>query len=82
MIPPVFTQEKNKLYTLASALALITIAYNIVEGVFSVFFGLEDRSTALFGFGVDSFVEVISGIGIWHMVKRIRNSGSENPDRA
>ena len=81
MIPAGFTQEKNKLYTRASALAFITIAYNIVEGLFSVFFGLEDGSTALFGFGVDSFVEVISGIGIWHMVKRIRNSGSENPDR-
>jgi divalent metal cation (Fe/Co/Zn/Cd) transporter len=36
---------------------------------------------ALFGFGVDSFVEVISGIGIWHMVRRIRISGSENPDQ-
>ena len=36
---------------------------------------------ALFGFGVDSFVEVISGIGIWHMVRRIRNNGKENPDQ-
>jgi divalent metal cation (Fe/Co/Zn/Cd) transporter len=35
----------------------------------------------LFGFGVDSFVEVISGVGIWHMMRRIRNNGKENPDR-
>jgi len=35
---------------------------------------------ALFGFGGDSFVEVVSGIGIWHMVRRIRISGTENPD--
>jgi divalent metal cation (Fe/Co/Zn/Cd) transporter len=62
-------------------LALITIAYNIIEGVVSVFFGLEDGSMALFGFGVDSFVEVISGIGIWHMVRRIRNNGTGNLDR-
>lgn len=47
----------------------------------SVFFGLEDGSMALFGFGVDSFVEVLSGIAIWHMVRRIRNNGNENPDR-
>lgn len=76
-----FDQQYKKLYSFASALALITIAYNIVEGIVSVFFGLEDGSMALFGFGVDSFVEVISGIGIWHMVRRIRNNGKENPDR-
>ena len=29
---------------------------------------------ALFGFGLDSFVEVISGIGIWHMMRRLRAS--------
>lgn len=75
-------QVKNKkLYSIAAALALFTIAYNIIEGAVSVYFGLEDGSMALFGFGVDSFVEVISGFGIWHMVRRIRNSGAENLDR-
>ncbi len=74
--------EKDKqLYSYASALALITIAYNMIEGLVSVSFGLEDESLALFGFGVDSFVEVVSGIGIWHMVRRIRNNGSEHPDK-
>jgi divalent metal cation (Fe/Co/Zn/Cd) transporter len=74
-------QKNEKLYAVASALALITIAYNIVEGVVSVFFGLEDGSMALFGFGVDSFVEVISGIGIWHMIRRIRRNGKGNLDQ-
>lgn len=77
----VFGDRQSKLYSFASALALITIAYNIIEGAVSVYFGLEDGSIALFGFGVDSFVEVISGIGIWHMVRRIRNNGKENPDQ-
>ncbi len=76
-----FAQQNKKLYTYASVLALITIAYNVIEGIVSVFFGLEDGSMALFGFGVDSFVEVVSGIGIWHMVRRIRNHGSENLDQ-
>lgn len=76
-----FVSKNGKLYQWASVLALITIAYNVVEGVVSVFFGLEDGSMALFGFGVDSFVEVVSGIGIWHMVRRIRNNGSENLDQ-
>ena len=68
-------------YKWASVLALITIFYNLVEGLVSVFFGLEDETIALFGFGVDSFVEVISGVGIWHMIRRMRQNGNENPDR-
>lgn len=73
-------QQNSKLYSTAAALALFTIFYNIIEGVVSVSFGIEDGSMSLFGFGVDSFVEVVSGIGIWHMVRRIRNSGAENLD--
>ncbi len=81
MISLGFNQKNDKLYAFASTLALITIAYNIIEGVVSVFFGIEDGSMSLFGFGVDSFVEVVSGVGIWHMVRRIRKNGNENPDR-
>ncbi len=67
-------------YRRANALALITIFYNLIEGVVSVFFGYEDGTVALFGFGVDSFVEVISGIGIWHMILRMKRHDSENHD--
>ncbi len=80
-LPLDLLEKKANLYKWASALALITIFYNILEGVVSVYFGLEDETIALFGFGVDSFVEVISGIGIWHMVRRIRGDGSASPDR-
>ncbi len=77
---PVLRHKNSKLYAQASALALVTILYNIVEGLVSVFFGLEDESMSLFGFGLDSFVEVVSGIGIWHMIRRIRRHDGENPD--
>ena len=73
--------KNSKLYAWASALAVITIFYNIAEGLVSVFFGMEDESMSLFGFGLDSFVEVVSGIGIWHMIRRIRRHGDEDPDR-
>jgi divalent metal cation (Fe/Co/Zn/Cd) transporter len=76
-----FAPDRSRLYRRAYALALITIFYNIAEGLVSVFFGLEGESFALFGFGVDSFVEVISGIGIWHMVRRIRRRETEDADR-
>ena len=63
--------EENKLYKLAYILSIITIVFNLAEGLVSVFFGYEDGTLTLFGFGVDSFVEVISGIGIYAMILRI-----------
>jgi len=68
------TKQMKNLINKAFYLAVFTIVYNLAEGVISVFFGLEDETLALFGFGVDSFVEVISGIGILHMIIRMKNS--------
>lgn len=70
----------QELYRKAALLALITIGYNIVEGVVSVGFGAADETLSLFGFGLDSFVEVISGVGIWHMVRRLRQGEEEKRD--
>lgn len=76
-----YSQSRLKLYKWAFMLALITISYNLVEGLFSVFFGLEDETLALAGFGLDSFVEVISGIGILHMVRRSMRNPDTNSDQ-
>jgi len=64
----------NKLLRTAFILSFITIFYNVIEGIVSIYFGSEDETLALFGFGVDSFVEVISGIGIAHMILRMKYS--------
>ena len=66
----------NKYWSYALWLALFTIFYNLLEGMISVFFGINDETLTLFGFGVDSFIEVMSGIGILAMVLRIR----QNPE--
>ena len=66
----------NKYWQYALWLALITIFYNLLEGLVSVWFGIQDETLTLFGFGIDSFIEVTSGIGILAMVIRIR----QNPD--
>jgi divalent metal cation (Fe/Co/Zn/Cd) transporter len=55
-------------------LAIFTIAYNLLEGLVSVYLGAQDEALTLFGFGIDSFIEVISGLGILTMVLRIRRS--------
>jgi len=70
----------NKLLRTAFILSLITIFYNIMEGLISVYFGAGDETLALFGFGADSFVEVISGIGIAHMIFRMKYSKVQTRD--
>lgn len=67
-------------YKRASHLAIFTIIYNILEGIASVWMGASDETLALFGFGIDSFIEVISAVGVWHMLHRIRSNGGETRD--
>jgi divalent metal cation (Fe/Co/Zn/Cd) transporter len=65
---------EQKLYNTAFQLSLFTILYNIIEGIISILLGIEDETLSLFGFGADSFIEVISGIGIAAMIIRIRRN--------
>jgi divalent metal cation (Fe/Co/Zn/Cd) transporter len=66
--------QEEKLYRQAYNLSLFTIFYNIIEGIVSMIAGYEDSTLTLFGFGVDSFIEVLSGIGIAVMIMRIRRA--------
>jgi divalent metal cation (Fe/Co/Zn/Cd) transporter len=68
--------SEQRLYKKAYYLSLFTIFYNIAEGLVSMILGYNDETLTLFGFGVDSFIEVMSGIGIAIMTVRI----GKNPD--
>ena len=72
------TNSEQNLYQKAWLLSLFTIFYNVIEGLVSLFFGYEDETLALFGFGVDSFIEVMSGIGIAVMILRIKQNPESN----
>ena len=65
-------RDEKRLYDLAYGLGIFTIVYNLAEGMVATFFGFQDETLALFGFGLDSFIEMISGIGIVNMITRIR----------
>ena len=67
------TKEQD-LYNSAYQLSLFTIFYNIIEGLVSMILGYQDETLTLFGFGVDSFIEVISGLAIAVMILRIKNN--------
>ncbi len=73
-------QSTAQLFARARYLALFTIFYNIIEGLVSVWAGAADETLSLFGFGVDSFIEVISAVGVWHMLRRISANGGETRD--
>lgn len=70
--------QPRKLYKTAFLLSLFTIGYNIVEGLVSMILGYSDEILTLFGFGVDSSIEVISGMGIAVMITRIQQN-PKNP---
>jgi divalent metal cation (Fe/Co/Zn/Cd) transporter len=63
---------EGKYYNRVKWLAVFTITYNLAEGIVSVLLGIQDETLALLGFGIDSFVEVISGLGVLQMAIRIR----------
>ena len=68
-------------YGWALRLTAVTIGYNFLEGIVSTLLGFQDETLALLGFGVDSFIEVISAIGVAHMITRIRRFPDVSRDR-
>jgi len=68
------TNSEGRFYRQAYWLSLFTIFYNIIEGIVSMVIGYADETLSLFGFGADSFIEVMSGIGIAIMILRIRQN--------
>lgn len=69
----------TRAHLLARGLRLeyVTVGWNIVEGLIAVGAGIAAGSIALIGFGVDSFVETISG-GV--LVWRLREEAFGNAD--
>ena len=65
-------QMDTSLKRRALLLSYFTVGYNILEGVLSILAGFLAGSIALIGFGLDSFVESLSGCV---MVWRFRKSG-------
>lgn len=68
----------SRLHKKALLLSYFTVGYNILEGIASIVAGLLAGSIALVGFGLDSFVESISGsVMIWRFRKHGKISEEE-----
>jgi len=60
----------SRLHKKALWLSYFTVGYNILEGIISILAGSMAGSIALIGFGLDSFVESLSGsVMIWRFRK-------------
>ena len=66
-------RQLDRLYNWGLGLAILTVVYNIAEGLVATYFGIQDETLTLFGFGLDSFVETISALGVTQMFLRIKN---------
>src|SRR5205823_9260504 len=51
------------------ALEGLTVGYNALEGVVAIAAGLAAGSVALTGFGIDSVIEVASGVVLWRRLR-------------
>jgi cation diffusion facilitator family transporter len=60
-------------------LEYVTVGWNVLEGMIAVAAGIAAGSIALVGFGVDSFVETISGtVIIWRLMAETRGEHDDD----
>lgn len=60
--------DRRRLLRRGLLLEYLTVGWNIVEGIVAIAAGLAAGSIALVGFGIDSFVESVSGsVLIWRL---------------
>jgi divalent metal cation (Fe/Co/Zn/Cd) transporter len=72
MAAPLSASDRARLGRRAQVLAVASVAYNVVEAVIAITAGLVAGSIALLGFGLDSVVEVSSGLIIlWQFRHRM-----------
>lgn len=73
--PALSAQDRARLGRRARLLAGASVTYNVVESVTAVSAGLAAGSVALVGFGLDSLVEISSGLIIlWQFAHRLPES--------
>lgn len=63
-------------------LSIFTVAWNVLEGIVAVTAGFFSGSVALLGFGIDSFVESVSGIVVgWRFSYEMGGRSQEQTEK-
>lgn len=82
--PPVIRNgvERERAVGQALRLEYLTIGWNVVEGLVAVAAAVVAGSVALLGFGIDSFVESVSGaVLVWRLLAERRGADPERVER-
>lgn len=66
--------QRNRWFGWVIGLSVLTVVYNLGEGLVATYFGIQQEALTLFGFGADSFIETISALGVAQMVFRIKRA--------
>lgn len=73
--------QRTRLTRIALGLALVTVAYNVVEGVLSVWAGRDADLPVMIGFGVDSGIESLVAVLVAaRLAGRFRGGGDDDAD--
>ena len=76
----VTSENRTQLLRRGIRLEVLTVGWNIVEGIVAIGAGMAAGSVALIGFGIDSFVESISGsVLLWRL--RAEATGGADEER-
>jgi divalent metal cation (Fe/Co/Zn/Cd) transporter len=68
---PVTADRRATLHRRVRLIVGITITYNVLEGIIAVSAGAAASSAALIGFGLDSFIEVLSAVAVaWQFTRK------------
>jgi divalent metal cation (Fe/Co/Zn/Cd) transporter len=69
--PTLAPDRRRRLGRRAQALAAVSVTYNLLEAAAAIVSGVVASSVALVGFGLDSLVEVFSGLVILWQFRRV-----------
>lgn len=73
--------SRSRLLRRGFAFEIVTILWNVIEGVVAVAAGSAAGSVALIGFGIDSFVETTSAVVVgWRLRTEIRGRSLEDAE--
>ena len=73
---------KEKYRKRAVWLSIATVGYNVIEGIVAVTVGIITNSSALLAFGLDSFIESLSGsVMIWRFGKNREGADEDKAEQ-
>ena len=82
MVAPTITPNRRELIRRGKQLEYFTIGYNSLEGMVSIVAGAIAGSVTLIGFGLDSIIEVTSGVALlWRLHHDLDPSRREQMER-